>query len=696
MGETITSKGKTTKEALDLALKLLNKKLSEVDVEILEHGEKGFLGFKSKPAVVRITVKETRKELTDEPQVNEALLPAEMNEEQNVNVPVDQLHAEQDFFLDEIKSNLIKEELSGKAWVLKGKVYCKDAEDKYALIEPIEEVNVYKNGELINTTTVISETDVFKVEVINNEVPPSWAIQLSADKMEAFLIIKAGGNVRRVLKDKKPSSYIKLEVEEIHTPIPINIDEVLDKLKELEITHGLDYEAISEACTLGKDGTFLVAKGIPPIEGKHGTFQLVSEIEVKNQLKERLDGTVDFRETREFPSVDYGQIIGEIVPPIEGKAGVMVTGNAIEPEKVYPLQLKAGTGVIIVDNSKVVATEAGYPEVKMSEHIATVSVVPKLIIKHDVTIETGNIHYLGAVEVKASIQDSMTVEANGNILVEGNTVRAKVLSGKSIIVKNNVIASHLTAGNGSLVKVELSQLLITLANELNNMSAAIKQLSQIPEFKVEFLKVTGLGPLVKILYNSKFKDFQPLVADIVKKIKAASATLETEWVDFAYRLYRDFVTVQVSTLKSEDDLEEISKQAEVLYLSVSTEKGNESTFIEANFVQNSNLYSNGDIIISGQGVYSSNLFARKSIKIDGFVRGGNLYAEENVSIYEVGDRAGSNVKISVSKKGTIKIKHASENTVIEVGKQSEILFTKATNIFARLDDLGRLVINKEE
>ncbi len=63
MGETITSKGKTVKEALNLALNLLDKKQSEVDIEILSQGEKGFLGLISKQAVVRVTVKENTEEL---------------------------------------------------------------------------------------------------------------------------------------------------------------------------------------------------------------------------------------------------------------------------------------------------------------------------------------------------------------------------------------------------------------------------------------------------------------------------------------------------------------------------------------------------------------------------------------------------------------------------------------------------------
>ena len=54
------------------------------------------------------------------------------------------------------------------------------------------------------------------------------------------------------------------------------------------------------------------------------------------------------------------------------------------------------------------------------------------------------------------------------------------------------------------------------------------------------------------------------------------------------------------------------------------------------------------------------------------------------------------MKIAVSKTGFIKIKNASENTTIQVGGQSQILFNKAKNIYARLDEQGILVVSKEE
>lgn len=685
MGETITSKGKTVKEALDLALTLLNKKQSEVEIEILKHEEKGFLGIKSKPAVVKVTVKPSESEKIEESKTIDSLILSD-----EINEYLDSSDSD----MDDVEIRDI--ELEGKVWIIDGKVYCKDAKNMYPLIEPTKDVKVYKNGTLIHSTQVISQTDVIKVEIVNDEIPSTWEIKLSPDMLEAFLVVREGKKISRRLKDKQPSNYVRLEVEEVRTPVVIDAREVLEKLKELQITHGVDYEAISLACAASSEGEILIAKGIPPLSGENGRFHLINNIEVKKQMKERLDGTVDFREIQGFPSVDYGQIIGEVLPPIEGKPGINIKGEVISPEPVHPLQLKVGTGVLLVEDTKVVAIESGQPEVNISGPITTVSVTPKLIFNKDVTLETGNIRYMGAIEINGSIQDGMSVEAKGNIFVTGNTYRAEVLSGKSIIVRNNVIGSNLTAGNRSEIKVELSNLLMELENQLYKMSAAITQLTQIQAFKANSLNITGLGPLVKILCESKFKEFPLLANEIINKIREHSSVLEKEWENFADRLHRDFITIHFSDLKSEEDICDMAAFAESLYKSVHNESDFDNISIRSKFVQNSQLYSSGDIIITGQGVYSSSIYSRKNVIIDGFVRGGQIFGEEHVYINEIDHRAGTKVKVAVSKKGTIKINRASENTTIQVGGQVQTLFNNARNIEAKLDEIGRLVIRKEE
>ncbi|MEG0385851.1 MAG: RNA-binding cell elongation regulator Jag/EloR [Solibacillus sp.] len=67
-----TQIGATVEKAISLALQKLGHSREQVDVEVLQEGKKGFLGFGARPAEVRVTVKEVvqlevNKEITEQP-----------------------------------------------------------------------------------------------------------------------------------------------------------------------------------------------------------------------------------------------------------------------------------------------------------------------------------------------------------------------------------------------------------------------------------------------------------------------------------------------------------------------------------------------------------------------------------------------------------------------------------------------------
>lgn len=70
----ITQIGATAQEAISLALQKLGKTLEQVDVEVLQEGKKGFLGFGVRPAEVRVTVKVIDEEVVvDKQQLQEVV-----------------------------------------------------------------------------------------------------------------------------------------------------------------------------------------------------------------------------------------------------------------------------------------------------------------------------------------------------------------------------------------------------------------------------------------------------------------------------------------------------------------------------------------------------------------------------------------------------------------------------------------------
>jgi len=56
--QSIDQEGKSVEEALERALTVLNKKVEDVDYEVLDEGSKGILGVGARPILVRVRVKE--------------------------------------------------------------------------------------------------------------------------------------------------------------------------------------------------------------------------------------------------------------------------------------------------------------------------------------------------------------------------------------------------------------------------------------------------------------------------------------------------------------------------------------------------------------------------------------------------------------------------------------------------------------
>ncbi|TJY42848.1 DUF342 domain-containing protein [Cohnella pontilimi] len=681
-GKSIISKGKTVKEAVKLALNLLNETIDQVEIEIIENESKGILGLGARPAVVRVTAGKADFRETDPEQ-----------EVRNLTLP------EQASIAALLQSKqLVKppepEDLSGKVWVTNGRIHCKDAPDKYPLLSPGKDVRLYKNNELAEKTVIIKQSDDLRVELEEDVQAPEWELQISPDKMEASLKIVPGFRMERKLKDKAPDSYIQLEIVEKKTVVTdIDTRQVTEKLREIGVVYGVDYTEVAKACACVHPGTFVIARGTPPTPGTHGHFVPLKEVEIKKGLKERTDGTVDYREFQEFPSVERGQVLGMIEPPVPGTPGTTVTGEVVVPPEVFPLVLNEGIGVLVLeDGSRVIATEAGQPEIKLKGRTARISVVPKLLIGKDIDLEVGNIRYVGDVEVLGSVQEGMLVEAMGNVWVHQNVHSAKISSGGSVVVKNNIIGSEITSGKSTLLLAELHEILGALIPQLRQMEAAIKQLQTVSAFKVSSFSRSGLGSLIKILCDGKFKSFPVIMTSFIQKIDSGADILDADWLQLREQLHKGFVMMNASNLASVEDFSRLTDTVEQHYI-LSRDSDDESDcFIKAGYVHNSELYCSGDISISTRGTYHSKVRAAGSIDVEGVVRGGEIHASKGVRIGEAGTRGGVGTKIVVPDRETIQIEMAMEGTIIQVGKRMHKFSVQTPNVTARLGDDGLLII----
>jgi uncharacterized protein len=515
-----------------------------------------------------------------------------------------------------------------------------------------------------------------------------WSIEISHNRMEAVLHVKPGFQVQWRLKDRGSNYHSRLDIVEEREFHPIPTDHILDKLKQVGVTVGISFKEIMRACCSEQPGSFIIAHGIEPEEGRNGAFVPLRELAVKKGFKVRMDGTIDYRELQEIPSVTAGQIIGIIESPMIGKPGLSVTGDPVFPPEVHPIRVLAGQGAEVIDELKVVATEAGQPVLVWSHHTVAIQVSPTLTISKDVDLSLGNVRYAGDVRVLGSVQDGMTVEAKGTIDIQSNVNMGTVIAGRSITVHRNVITSKLTAGRFSFVEQELHQMLGKLYEQAFQLKLALEQIAALYGRRMDRFYLTGLGPLLRLLCVEKFTTFLPLIFSLCDKVTANESILDPEWKELSDKLIRNIVEPHHSDIRTLEEFDSFVQGIERKYKSLPSAELETDCLIRANYLQNSRVYSTGDIQIVGEGVYSSELYAKGFIQIDGFVRGGDIYGEKGVRIREAGTRGGLATKIRVPAGQCISIDFALENTYVQIGAQEHAFLTDAN--FVRVNPEGQL------
>lgn len=694
MGRSIVSKGRNVQEALEMGLRLLGAGHEEYDIEILQNETKGLFGIGMKPATVKISL---RDKTSQDAAVRSQIDSSEMNLEELIQTLVlDENHAEIRGSVADSSFSMefSMEECLGKAWVSGGAVRFLNAPNKFPVIAPDKGVKLIVNGAEQSGNTVIKEGDHVEVDVEQELIEPLWDVRMDGERTEASLVItQPGMKIYRRLKETAPQSMLKLKVEETRIPYSIDEAEVLEKLTAMKIVYGIKYEALSKACRSETSGTFRIAEGDEPLPGKDGFIDSFINIDVKKGFKERSDGTIDFREMMQFPEAEPGLVLGVVMPPVPGKPGKAVTGEIIPPPATYPLQVTVGKGLALMEDQRLVAMESGQPQFKISGRTAKVSVIPKLVIGNDVTMETGNIHYIGDVDIKGSIQDAMLVDANGNVTVMGNVNHAKVTAGQSIYVERNVISCELSAGSDAMLAMEMSGLLAGILDKIKKVIAAIRQLSEVTAFKTSTMSKTGLGPLIKILCEGKLKTLLPSILEYTRKVESGGSKLDEEWHELAEELKQGFIMIGTSTLRNEEDLQRIVLRSERLIEDAMMSKDDKQRFIKASFVHHSSLFSSGDIFIVGQGCYNSKLIAEGAVQVNGYVRGGEIAAKGSVSLDEAGTKGGGMTKIKVPADQSIQMKLALEDTFIQVGPVSYRFLQDTQHVRARLDSKGVLQLH---
>lgn len=384
----------SVKEALEIAQRELNTDIINLDYEILEAGNSGFLGLGKKP--YRILVRRIggfskpglEEHVEEIHSIDGKFFVAHTKDGVFVKITPPQGKGKFVTF-DEVKSHLQKLGFTNI--------------DERRLAREIESPSgvPVKVGEPIPTSP-------------SDDSHPT--IEVTPDESKAFLILS------------KPT----LPYGKIPTP-----DEIKELLRANGVVFGISDDEINRAVYEGVfDVPVEVASWDPPVPGKDAKINYYVNIDKGTQLTIGSE-IVDFHKIMNIQNVVKGQVLAAKEPATKGKPGTTVRGRVIPTTdgKDVNISSLAGKNVeVSPDGMELIANQQGQIVMKNGK----INVEPVLEIPGDVSTETGDIDFVGNVVIKGSVRDTFKVKAGGNVDIWGTVEKAEVIADGNVYVRTGI------------------------------------------------------------------------------------------------------------------------------------------------------------------------------------------------------------------------------------------------------------------
>ena len=187
---------------------------------------------------------------------------------------------------------------------------------------------------------------------------------------------------------------------------------------------------------------YLLAKGKPAFDGKNGNIVDNYPRVIERILEVNEYNQVDYTSLNLIYNVEQGQEICHLIKPTEGEPGRTVDNQELPAKSGRSVPLPKGRNTeISEDGTQLLASIAGHVEFSGRSF----QVKPVLDIKGDVDFSTGNLNFLGDINIQGDVLSGFTVRASGNINVAGVVeAGSTVEAGGDLVVVKGILGDGIT------------------------------------------------------------------------------------------------------------------------------------------------------------------------------------------------------------------------------------------------------------
>ena len=573
--------------------------------------------------------------------------------------------------------------------ILKRKV-----KNKYPVICGDKNIELYLNGRRVTGSVILTNETELKFKVKEASQKNSIEIFVTDDKLKAYLKTgqKHEGIYRlMILPAPGEDEDILVGVEKIQDvpSTPATEEEVLQYLAKAQITFGLKKEAVKKAIA-APGRKVLIAEGKPPVKSTNGYIEyLFKEKEKEPENGAQFSDKVDHFSFHKVRSVKKGEILAVKYPPQLGKVGYNVYGEKTTVAAPTDPQWRIGDGVEVVDN-QAIAVRSGRPAVKDGY----LTVLPVYCVENDLDLSVGNIDFHGDVTVKGNVQDNFRIKATGMVKVGQSMTQALVESDNSVEVENNIIGCRVTAGGNSIYYQEACSYLNRLGMLFAEQEKAVKVLKNNALSKMKEKK-HGDRAIIQLLLDTKYRI---IVANLKSFYKLAGQFDTGKTVTDLIELFKELPEkisekgrCNIENLAELNDLRQRIIRTYEIIKKLDVNKA----YVQAGYIQNSQIKAGGDIMVTKKGVYNSYLLSGGKVIIKGnpgVFRGGVIQARGDVFVKELGSPGGSKVLVQTDAGNRIIATKVYANVTLTIGDRTYKFEEDDSGICARIDRDGKLAL----
>lgn len=205
---------------------------------------------------------------------------------------------------------------------------------------------------------------------------------------------------------------------------------VMAALEEAGVVYGIDEEAVEVG--IRSLSPFTVAQGTPPINGENAYIDRKFDLGISGRPVVDEYDKVDYKDLNLFVLAKENQTLAIRIPQTKGTPGKNILGETVPAQNGRPIPMPEGKNTKAVGD-RLIATCNG----QIVDKGTRISIDPKLEIKGNVGVSTGDIEFDGSIHVKGDVDYGFKVKATGDIEIKGSVNGAEI-TGRNVYISGGI------------------------------------------------------------------------------------------------------------------------------------------------------------------------------------------------------------------------------------------------------------------